>query len=166
MAKQGSSQVSPADAVVAMRTWPRRYRAALAPIADDRIADKALRIGPQGVSALDLAVNSLGTWVLLEKALHDIRVTECPTLHPAVTESAARSWESHPTETLDSVLDQIDDVANSLANSIEAMPSDDWPRKATVAGGGTTTALALAREAVNVGADNLREIERVIAAVN
>ncbi len=166
MAEQGSSQVSPSDAVVAMRTWPRRYRATLAPIADDQISEKALRVGPQGVSALDLAIKSLGTWVLLEKALHDIRMTECPTLHPAVTESAARSWESHPTETLESVLDQIDDVANSLADAIAAMPSSDWSRTATVAGGGTTTALAIAREAVHVGADNLREIERTLAAIS
>ena len=92
--------------------------------------------------------------------------TECPTLHPAVTESAARSWKSHPTETLESVLDQVDDIANSLADAIAAMPSADWSRPATVAGGGTTTALAIAQEAVHVGADNLREIQRILAALN
>lgn len=160
------SHVSPNDAVVAMRTWPRRYRAAFAAVPDGEGAELALRLGPEGVSALDLAISSVRTWVLLEKALSDIRLSDQPTLHPAVGDPAARQWESTITESLDSVLDQIDDASASLVAAIEAMPAKDWVRTATLAGGGTIDALAVAREAVRVGAENLAAIERTLAAVD
>lgn len=166
MAENTVSNLSPNDAVVAMRTWPRRYREAFAPRDDGSMAEIAMRLGPEGVSALELAVQSVRTWILLEKALHDIRLTDSPTLHPAVADPSARAWDSYATETLESVLDQIDDASTSLADAIEEMPTTDWTRTANVAGGTEIDALSVAREAVRVGADNLRAIERTLAAVD
>lgn len=165
MAEPAPSHLSPSDAVVAMRTWPRRYRAAFAPRDEQQIDEIAVRLGPDGVSALELAVQSVRTWVLLEKALHDIRLLDAPTVHPAVADPAARAWDSFTAETLDSVLEQIDDVSTSLADAIESMPSIDWTRTANVAGGDEIDALTVAQEAVRVGADNLRAIERTLSAV-
>ena len=165
MVENAASHLSPGDAVVAMRTWPRRYRAAFAPRDDGSIAEISARLGPDGVSALELAVQTVRTWVLLERALHDIRLSDSPTLHPAVADPSARVWDSYATETLDSVLDQIDDTSTSLADAIEAMPSTDWTRTANVAGGTEIDALSVAQEAVRVGADNLRAIERTLAVV-
>lgn len=165
MSAPDPAHLSPADAAVAMRSWPRRYREALAPIDDDQVAELAVRLGPDGLSALDLAVDSVRTWTLLDRALHDIRYSDEPTLHPAVGDRGARRWEAMATETLASVLDQITDVAGSLADAIDAMPADDWTRTATVAGGGVIGAMDIAREAVSVGADNLRSIERTLTAV-
>jgi hypothetical protein len=165
MTSQGSPHLSPADAAVAMRSWPRRYRAALAPIDDDQVAELALRLGPDGVSALDLAADTVRTWTLLDRALHEIRFSDAPTLHPAVADSAARTWDSPASETIESIIEQIDDVAGSLADAIESMPADDWSRTAPVAGGGSIAAIDVAREAVLVGSDNLRAIERTIDAV-
>lgn len=166
MADHDQSHLSPNDCVVAMRTWPRRYRAAFGALPEGESAEIAARLGPNGVSALDLAVASVRTWVLLEKALNDIRLTESPTLHPAVGDPSARNWESTITESLDSALDQIDDVSASLADAIETLPSTDWTRTALIAGGGNIDALSVAREAVRVGAENLKEIERTLSAVS
>lgn len=160
-----SSPLSPADAAVAMRTWPRRYRAVLAPAQDEQVAELALRIGPDGVCALDLAVDSVRTWTLLDRALHDLRFADAPTLHPAVADPAARTWDSPAVESLESILDQIDDTSVALADAIDATPTEDWSRTASVAGGGTVDALSVAREAVRVGAENLRSIERTLSAV-
>ena len=165
MAENVDSHLSPGDAVVAMHTWPRRYRAAFASRDDGSIAEIALRLGPDGVSALELAVQTVRTWVLLEKALRDIRLADSPMLHPAVADPAARVWDSYATETLDSVLDQIDDTSASLADVIASTPTTDWARTARVAGGAAIDALSVAREAVRVGADNLRAIERTLSAV-
>lgn len=166
MADHDRSHLSPNDCVVAMRTWSRRYRAAFGAVPEDERAEIAARLGPNGVSALDLAVTSVRTWVLLEKALRDIRLTESPTLHPAVGDRSARHWESPITESLDSVLEQIDDVSASLADAIETLPSTDWARTAVLAGGGNIDALSVAHEAVSVGAENLKEIERTLSLVS
>lgn len=166
MADHDRSHLSPNDCVVAMRTWSRRYRAAFAVCPEGESAEIAARLGPDGVSALDLAVASVRTWVLLEKALHDIRLTESPTLHPAIGDPSVRTWDSPITEWLSSVLDQIDDVSKSLADTIEAIPSTDWARTATLAGGGSIDALSIAREAVRTGAENLKQIERTLATVS
>lgn len=165
MAESPASHLSPADAAVAMRTWPRRYRAAFAALPDGESEELAARLGPDGVSALDLVVDSVRTWVLLRRALHDIRISEQPTLHPAVIDSASRSWNSGFGETLESALAQIDDASLAIAVSIEEMPSPDWARTALIAGGSSTDALSVAREAVQVGAENLKAIERTLSAV-
>ncbi|MEX1216899.1 MAG: hypothetical protein WEA11_00095 [Acidimicrobiales bacterium] len=165
MADHDASALSPSDAAVAMATWPRRYRSAFAPFLDDDLGEWAARMGPDGISALDLAVNSVRTWILLERALHDIRLNDSPTLHPAVAQASARHWDTTGSETLETVLDQIDDVAASFAEVIAATPATDWLRTASVAGGGTLTALDVVHEAVRVGADNLRAIDRTLAAL-
>jgi hypothetical protein len=160
------STLAPADAAIAMRSWSRRYRTALAPLDDDRIEERAHRIGSEGVSALDLATDTVRTWALLDRALHEIRFTDRPVLHPGVTDAAARKWEVPVMESLDSALEQVTDGAASIADAIDATPIGDWIRSATTAGGGSVTALDVAREAVRVGTENLRRIEQTLAEVD
>lgn len=160
------SPILPADAVVAMRSWPRRYRAALLPVDDEETIERTGRMGPQGVSALDLATDSVRTWALLGRALHDITIADSPVLHPAVTDPAARHWEASVHEPLQSILDQIDDGAAALADAFADLPAADWKRTAIAAGGVQVSALDIAAEAVRVGTDNLRQIESVLAALS
>ena len=159
------SPILPADAVVAMRSWPRRYRAALLPVDDDETIERAGQLGPQGVSALDLVTDTARTWALLGRALHDITISDSPVLHPAVTDPAARHWEASVHDPLLSILDQIDDGAAALADAFAELPAADWKRSATTAGGTAVSALDIAAEAVRVGADNLRQIESVLASL-
>lgn len=156
--------LSPSDAVVALRTFPRRYRAALLPMDDVEHEARALTIGPAGVSATDLAADSVRTLVVCERALHDIRVTDAPVLHPAVVDRSQRHWDAAVRESPAAVLAQLDDVTRSLADTVESIPTKDWTRTATCAGT-TVDALAVVREAVDTAVTNLRSIEALLTAL-
>lgn len=160
------SNLTPSDAVVALRSYPRRYRAALAPVDDDEsIEELAARVGPDGHSAVELATDTVRTWTVLGQALHQLLVADTPVIHPAVLDASQRHWDAPVVETVDSVLEQLGDGAGELADEIERMSAEQWKRRATAAGGASVGALDLAREAVRVGHDNLAAVERTLAAL-
>ena len=160
-----SPSLAPNDAVVALRSMPRRYRAALLPVDDPEVESRAVTIGPAGVSATDLAADTVRTLTVLERALHDVRVTTEPVLHPAIVDRAARQWDAAVAESPAAVLAQLDDVAASFADAVEATPAPDWPRAGT-SGGRRVTAIEIVGEAVDLAAHNLRSIETLLASLD
>ena len=159
------SQMSPNDAVTALRSYPRRYRAALAPIDDDNVEELAERAGPDGESALQKATDTARTWTVLLEALRQIQLNDSPVVHAAVADPAQRHWDAPARDSLATVLDDLQDGAEALATAITSVAGDAWGRRADVAGGGSVTALDVVREAVRVGRENLDAAERTIAAV-
>lgn len=158
-------QPSPSDAVVAMRSWPRRYRSELLPIDDPIVEARAVTIGPRGRSATDLAADTVRSLALLERALHDVLVTETPILHPAVLDRAGRHWEAAVVEGPQAVLDQLDDRSASFAAAIERTAATEWSRTGTCAGR-SVTALDLVGEAVDTAAVNLRLMTALLASLD
>lgn len=146
-----------------MRSWPRRYGDLLLPHldADDDPTD---RIGPEGVSALDIALETVRTWELLTNALERVNLEDSPVLHPAVLDRSRRQWDRVGGETIASVHEQLSDRAVALAELVATIDGAGWNRMGRVAGGGSMTALGIAREAVDVGADALRRIERLVGS--
>ncbi len=160
------SKLSPNDAVVALRSYPRRYRGALAPIEDDEsIEELAQQVGPEGRSAVELAADTVRTWSVLGEALRRIQVDDTPVVHGAVVDPAQRHWETPVHETVPSVLEQLDDGAVQLADAADLVSGEQWLRRADVAGGGSVTAFDVVREAVRVGHENLAAIERTLSAL-
>jgi hypothetical protein len=160
------SSLSPADAEVALRSFPRRYRAALSPIQDDEsIEEMALRLGPDGHSALERAADTARSWAVQREALRQVLVSESPVVHAGVVDPAERHWETPRHDTVDRVLTELTDGAATLADAVAAAPSGGWSRSAVTAGGGRVTALDIVRAAVRVGRDNLDAVERTLTAV-
>lgn len=159
------SHLSGPDAVVALRTFPRRFRLAVLPLDDPEVEELAYRVGPDGHSALDQVHHATATFVLLTRALHDLLATEPPTLLPAVTDPGARGWDTPPGLLVGDALDLLHDAAGALADAAERIHSPDWSREAPVAGGGSVTALDLVREAARAGGEALAAAERTLAAV-
>ena len=160
------SKLSPNDAVAALRSYPRRFRSALSPITgDERIEEMAQQVGPDGESAVDQTAHLVRTWTVLREALRQIQVNDTPVVHGAVIDPAQRDWESPVRETVASVLDQVDDEAAAFADAVAAVASGEWNRTASVAGGGTVTALEVVREAVQAGHDQLTAVEKTLAAL-
>ncbi len=159
------SSLSPSDAQVALRSYPRRYAAALGVAGLEKAESEAQQLGPDGVSALELAIDSIRTWSLLGQALHQIQITDQPVLHPAVNDPGARHWDQPARETISSTNEQLTDAALEFADAIAAIPGDRWIRTGSTIGGGSLTAIDVIREAVRVGADNLRHIERTLASL-
>jgi hypothetical protein len=164
------SRLAPSDAVAALRSYPRRYRAVLKPISDDGPAEEkadelAHRIGPAGRSCIDIVSDTTRTFVVLGEALHQITINPTPVVHRAVVDPAERQWDTPPPDDLDDALTLFADEADALATAIANVPTDAWTRTGSVAGGGSVQAIDVAREAVRVGRVGLDDIERTLAAV-
>jgi hypothetical protein len=160
------SRLSPGDAAIALRSYPRRYRALLQPINnDDDLEELAHRAGPDGVSAVQLLSDVTRTLVILAEALHQIMVNPTPVVHAAVVDPAERQWDTPPPERLDDAWDLFADEATTLADAIDRVPADEWTRTGSIAGGGTVSAIDVAREAVRAGRSGLGDIERTLAAL-
>jgi len=160
------THMSPNDAVAALRSYPRRFRSVLAPIADDEnIEEISQQAGPDGQSAVEITADAVRTWTVLREALRQIQVADTPVVHASVADASQRHWETPVSETVESVLAQLDDEAAALAEAVSSMESSEWSRTADVAGGGSVTALDVVREAVRVGHDDLDSVERTLAAV-
>jgi hypothetical protein len=153
------------DAVVALRSYPRRFRSAVLPIADDPTVEAlAERVGPSGSSALDVVVATTNTWVLLGQALRQVLVEDDPVVHGGVLDAAQRTWDPPPGTTVDGALDRLTDEAAALADAVDAVASRDWSRTGSVAGAGAVSAIDLVREAVRTGSQGVVDAEAAVAA--
>ncbi len=161
------SRLTPQDALVALASFPRRYRAELSPVAgDDRADELAARIGPSGVSALDVVSDVTRMWGLISHELRRVQTEESPTLHPAVTDAEQRHWDAPSPDSIDESLTLLGHESDQLAEAIRNYPTaPDWARPATVAGGSPVTALDLVREAIKVGADGLGTVADTLASI-
>jgi hypothetical protein len=161
------SKLSPSDCVAALRSYPRRYRAIVAPVGGDEKPDDLVhRAGPDGRSALDHVDHVARSVALLGQAMHQVLTQDQPVLPAAVLDDAAREWAVDGGQLeADAVLDFVTRECESLAASIERVDANDWTRSGTIAGSGATvTAIAIAREAVRTGADHLRAAEAAVEA--
>ena len=160
------SKLLPPDALTALRSYPRRFRAEVASVeGDDVIEELAARIGPDGESAIQLISDVARTWTVLAEALRQTLTSDDAVLHAAVLDPAQRSWDTPPSESLDDVLADLDHAAETLSGRMAAVTDlRDWNRRAAVAGGGEVSALDLARTATLVGSEGLAAVHAALAA--
>lgn len=168
MAPSATSHLSPDDAAVAVRTFPRRFRAVLARPDDDEPVDAdelARRVGPDGRSAADHLLAADGVLTLLGRALEQVRADADPVLHPRLGDLDGAWWDD-PHTPLGGLLDQLDATAGATADRIDAIANDEWVRPVRIAElDGPREPIELLREAVDVTARHLRAAERTVAAV-
>ncbi|MCB1016412.1 MAG: hypothetical protein KDB10_15080 [Acidimicrobiales bacterium] len=154
------AQMSPQDGVAALRSLPRRFRAALRPVDDPDVEEWAERVASSGHAPLDHLVDAERSIGLLAGALGQVLHHDTPVLVPATTDPAVREWPPHR-GSLDDELARLGETAEALASLAERVPAGDWGRTATVAGGGgSVSALDVLREAVRTAVTDLRAAER------
>jgi hypothetical protein len=158
------SRLSGPDAVVALRSYPRRFRTEILPTDDPEIEELAYQVGPDGHSAIDHLVAATNPFVLLGQALHQTQAMADPVVHAAVKDTAQREWDTPPGLTVAGALDRLAEEAEALAARAERLEMGDWNRTAQVVGGGTATAFEIVREAVQAGADHLKGAGADVAA--
>jgi len=148
------SRLSPADAVAALRSYPRRFHEVLTSVEPDLLP----------VDAIDEADHVARSVALLGEALRQVLVQDDPTLMPGVADDGRREWTMSASSSLDDVLAFLGMECNALADAVGNVPADAWTRTGTVAGTGEAmSALAIVREAVRTGADHLHAAERAIS---
>lgn len=163
------SSVWPPDAQVALRSYPRRFRALLAALdEDERPDDLAHRPGAGGRSALDHAADAAATFRLVTDALGRVVAGDRPEVPAGAVDEAARAGTPPlaGSRTTSGVLADLDEAAGTLADRIGAVAAGDWGRTAVVAGTGReVTALDPVREAVRTGRARLLDAQRVLSEV-
>lgn len=154
------AHLTPQDAVVTLRSLPRRFRTTLRPVDDDNLDELAERIASSGHSPLDHLVDADRSLTMLHQALDQVLHHDQPVLAPAVMDPGAREWP--PAQGgLEAELAHLEGSAVAFADAASRVPAADWGRTGTVAGGGTTVeALDLLREAVRTGVTDLRTAQR------
>ena len=122
------------------------------------------RVGADGRSPLDHADQAARAVGFLGRSMEQVLVQDEPTLLAGVIDEAAREWAmTGGSATSESVLDFVTTECEALAERATHVPAEDWARRATVTGSGeSVTALGVLREAVRVGSDELRAIERAL----
>ena len=144
--------LSPGDAEVALRTFPRRWRALLGGLdPDDPDTEVRLRrVGPDGRSALAAAASAA---VVLERADGHVRKavsSEQPVLDPGAEPGELELAES---------LRRIDAAAPALAATVAGIAAGDLDRPADL-GGRAVSVRSLMADAVQQVADLLRSADR------
>src|SRR5436305_3888186 len=115
--------LSPADAAVALRSFPRRYRTLLSLPADNEHKDPVRRAGADGWSAI-----AHGWWAALAfdavtEALHQVLVHD----HPDVSAPGLKPASPPPVdEPNEAVLDRLTRAAEGLAVAIDNAKGNQW----------------------------------------
>ena len=167
MVRPDLTNLSPQDAVVTLRSFPRRYSAEFSSIdGTDLTEELASRIGSSGESALQIVGEVTRTWVLLRESLRQILRHDEVFLHPAITNPALRQWDTQVTESLFDSLNRFIEEAEALAALAETVsPISAWARSGTLAGDGAISALDLRKEWVSVGAVGLSRVRTTMSQV-
>ncbi len=167
--------LAPADAAVALRSLPRRFREALARSAggstpDDRAPDetteptsdavetRAQQLGPDGTSPLEQVAATTAELTLFHQATTAVLSGSATPVHPAVVDRASRAWDLPPGMTVDDAMTLLEDEATGFASLVESADAREWAKSGAVAGGGTISAIALVSEAVRSAVERLRSI--------
>ena len=164
--------LTPDDAVVAIRSFPRRFRAVLArpdDEADGRPFDPdeiGRRVGPEGQSAVDHLTAADGVLHLLGEAVQQARAEDEPVLDPAFDDLGSAAPPAVTEAPISDLLDRFAGTAAFAADRVDGVPSDDWGRDVRIGGSGTTRRLLdLAQDAVGAVAAHLRAAQRTVDAV-
>lgn len=157
----------PADAVVALRSLGRRWRALFAGLGEQESPDDlAHRVGGDGLSALDHMMSATRTLSLLGRAVEQILLDDAPVLHPAVGDPAQRRWDSQLVATVDGATSELVHEAERLADRVEHVSAAAWARRASVAGAATDVgALEVLWDAVDSAVTELKSAEQTLSEV-
>ena len=154
------ASISVPDAILALRTFPRRFREALTAVPADRLAAAP---DPATPSVLDRAAWVRELLTALARALP--RVWDDPGVRrPDVGASEPRPGAAVATD-LGEVLDGITTAADAITSRAAVTPWEAWDRP-FISGGAEHPASWIVQHATTVGAQQLREIERAAPALD
>jgi hypothetical protein len=157
--------VSPQDAAVAVRSFPRRYRALLVTPGSQDEPDAVFRrrASPSTWSALEYTAHVADRLDHLGPAILRITRENAPAIEFFDNDERAATQGYNALDRKE-VLGWLDMACDELASVVGDVRPDDWTRPATVAGV-EKDALTFARDGVHEGAHHLRDVQRVLHAV-
>ncbi len=158
-----TSQVSPSDAAVTLRSLRRRFREALARPGVLEAPGDPLRRRPAdgGLSPAEDAAWTAAALSAINRALRQALVETDPTVElPAVdVPPPVHGGGGDP----DALVSAVGDAADALADTISGVSGPDWTRVAQSPG--PVTVLDMARLAVRISVEHLRAAEEALTQV-
>jgi hypothetical protein len=152
-----TSRVSPTDAVVTLRSLPRRFTEAFSRAEGADVIAREAAGG--GLSPLAHAAWTATALEAIGSAFRKVQESTNPRIElPPVDPPGPAGG---PTDTPASVLGRLGDVARSVADALAAVHGEDWLRTGQTATG-TIAALDIARHGVRIGIEHLRAAEGAI----
>ena len=164
--------IKPLDAIAAVRSFPRRYRAALTTFGRDEDADSILRRrpAPDVWSALEYAAHVADVIDDLAPAVRRMLVEDRPTFPPSwdpderAVSGAYGERPPYNERPLAQVISDLETACADLASTLDTVGADEWTRVGRF-DYGERDILAVTRNAVHEGSHHLRDIERVLSEV-
>lgn len=150
-----SESLAPADAIVAVRSLPRRYAELLATPGDDDAEREAVvtrRPGSEGLSAVDVASH-------VAETLHGAARVLPSAAHGTATMPTAAPLGPGDASSMTATA-AVKRAADELAANADRLSGDDWVRRE----GGSASALDVLLDAVHEGTHHLRDVRRIIDA--
>jgi hypothetical protein len=157
--------IKPLDAIAAIRSFPRRYRAALTTFGQDEDADAVVRRRPEpdDWSALEHAAFAADMIDRYAPSVRRMLVEDNPTLPFFDPDSRVEDerWNERPVR---DVVWAMETACADMASTLDTVGADDWTRTGRF-DWGERDVLGAAREAVHQGSHHLRDIEQVLRRV-
>ena len=157
--------ISPSDAKVAIRSFPRRYRSAVAGALEDD-ADEGLirrRPDPTTWSALEYTVHVADLYESFASAFRKMYEQDKPTISDMWDPDERVTSERYNEQDPMAAIDRLDAAAETLAKVLDGVGAEGWSRTATFPWG-ERDLLMMTRNAVHEGSHHLRDVERVLEA--
>lgn len=158
--------VSVSDAIVALRSFSRRWRGAFAVAGDDEALLRR-RLAPEVWSALEYAAHTRDMFAIHGSGMHRALTEDHPVFEwpEGVTEeSVAAGYAALDPAT---VLDELSANAERVAARAERTDAGDWRRPATLpsSDGGDVDALWFLHHCVHEGSHHLRDVKKGLEGV-
>ena len=160
------TDLNPSAVTAALRSFPRRFRGTLsADPTKDRDEIAVLRT-PDGRSVREVIAGTAHALATLGEATRRVLLSDGTSVPALAVASDAPAAPAAPDDgaTLSALLDRLDEAASSVADPIASAPSAALLRTGTAPDGAAVTALDIARQAVRIGAGNLRATEKAMQA--
>ena len=157
--------VAPGDIPVSLRSFPRRYRAAVAGFTDDETADALVHRRPDDKtwSVVEYIAHVADLWELFAVGLQDM-ANGRPVSVEVWDPDARATSERYNDRAADAVLDELTAAAERLADVLDDVHGEAWSNTFEFEWG-ERDLLTMARNAVHEGRHHLRDVEQVRAAV-
>lgn len=154
------------DAVVALRSFARRYRETLQAVAAEDGGDARLRTRPTPAtwSAVEYTAHVGDVLQDLASALRAMVRQDRPTIESDFDPDRAAEERGYASRSVDQVLDELAAGAAAVVDAVEGLGDEEWARTGTFPFG-ERDVLAMVRNAVHEGSHHLRDVEDVLAAV-
>ena len=150
---------------MAVRSYPRRWRALLVRPDDPDPDIVHRRTEPDQPCALDLAAASAAGMAAAALALERLHANDEAEVDPGPSPQELPAVAGAGSLSLPRVLDGVDAAAGALTSAMGLFHGDEWARAGRLPGGEPADALDLARAGVHAGTHHLREAERVLSKV-